>query len=133
MNLEPLWQSGPVISTHAVVAVIALFTGAAQLTLPKGTPLHRGTGSVWVILMGIVAITGFWINELRQFGPFSWIHLLSILTLAVLTRSIMLVRRGRIKAHRMSMAMLHFLGLVATGVFTLLPGRVMHSVFFGGQ
>lgn len=132
MNLEPLWQSGPVISTHAVVAVIALFTGAMQLALPKGTPLHRGMGTIWVILMGIVAITGFWINELRQFGSFSWIHLLSILTLVVLVRSIMLVRSGRIKAHRLSMAMLYFLGLVLTGMFTLLPGRVMHSVFLGG-
>ena len=132
MNLDPLWQSGPVISTHAVAAVIALFIGAVQLVLPKGIPLHRGTGAVWIILMTIVAITGFWINELRQFGPFSWIHLLSILTLVVLVRSIMFARSGRIIAHRMSMIILYFLGLVAAGVFTLLPGRVMHSVFFGG-
>ncbi len=132
MDLEPIWQSGPVIAIHAVAAITALFTGMVQLALPKGTPIHRGIGAVWVILMATVAISGFWINELRQFGPFSWIHLLSILTLVVLVRSIMLVRRGRIKHHRDSMIALFFLGLVLTGGFTLLPGRVMHTVIFGG-
>ncbi|MCY4050324.1 MAG: DUF2306 domain-containing protein [Gammaproteobacteria bacterium] len=131
MDLEPLWQSGPVIATHAIFAIIALFTGIVQLALPKGTLIHRGIGTIWVILMASVAITGFWINELRHFGPFSWIHLLSILTLIVLARSILLVRSGRIKDHRNSMVALFFLGLVLTGGFTLLPGRVMHAVFLG--
>ncbi len=130
MNLEPLWHSGPIISMHAVAAIMALTIGTVQLALPKGTRLHRGTGTVWVILMVIVAITGFWINELRQLGPFSWIHLLSVLTLVILVRSIMFARSGRIREHRMSMVMLFFLGLVLAGGFTLLPGRVMHSVFF---
>jgi uncharacterized membrane protein len=51
-----------------------------QLALPKGTPRHRAVGYLWVALMLLVVIPSFWIHTIRQWGPWSWIHLLSIFT-----------------------------------------------------
>ncbi|MXZ81039.1 MAG: DUF2306 domain-containing protein, partial [Gammaproteobacteria bacterium] len=93
---------------------------------------YRGIGGIWVALMAGVAISGFWIHEIRLFGPFSPIHLLSVLTLSILIFSMVCVRIGRIDGHRRSMILLYLMGLVLTGAFTLLPGRIMHAVFFGG-
>ncbi|MYD75123.1 MAG: DUF2306 domain-containing protein [Gammaproteobacteria bacterium] len=132
MNLDPLWLGGPVVSAHALVAILALLIGSVQLAFPKGTALHRGIGAIWVALMAGVAISGFWIHEIRLFGPFSPIHLLSVLTLSILIFSMVCVRIGRIDGHRRSMILLYLMGLVLTGAFTLLPGRIMHAVFFGG-
>jgi uncharacterized membrane protein len=35
-------------------------------------------------------------------------------------------------AHRNSMIQLYVLALLLTGAFTLVPGRTMHAVIFGG-
>ena len=39
--------------------------------------------------------------------------------------------RRKVQAHRAIMINLFIFALVLTGAFTLLPGRVMHAVFFG--
>ena len=131
MNWQALWDDGFVISLHALVALFALVVGAIQLAAPKGTRRHRALGFVWVTAMAAVAVSSFWINIFRWWGPFSAIHLLSLLVLGTLTYSILAVRRGNIAAHRNSMAWLYGLGLLLTGTFTLVPGRAMHAVFFG--
>jgi len=41
-------------------------------------------------------------------------------------------RRHRVAAHRTAMMSLFIGALVIAGAFTLLPGRVMHAVVFGG-
>lgn len=132
MNWQALWHDGPVISVHALVAMGAMVVGALQLIGPKGTRRHRWLGFVWVTAMACVAISSFWIHEFRWWGPFSVIHVLSLLVLVTLVYSIRSVRRGRIVAHRNTMVQLYALALLLTGAFTLVPGRTMHAVFFGG-
>jgi uncharacterized membrane protein len=73
----------------------------------------------------------FSIHQVRQFGPWSLIHLLSIYMLAVLPLAVLQARRHRIKAHRQSMIGLFIGALVLAGLLTLLPGRVMNEVVFG--
>lgn len=131
MDWTPLWNDGPVVASHALAALAALGLGGLQLALPKGGAPHRVLGRVWVALIGFVALGSFAIHELRLIGPFSPIHLLSILTLVSLTRAILAARAGRIEAHRKTMVSLYGLALVLTGAFTLLPGRTMHAVLFG--
>ncbi len=63
-------------------------------------------------------------------GAFSPIHLLSIWTLFSL---VMAARQGDIRLHKIWMVLLYILALKVTGVFTLLPGRVMHGALFGVQ
>ncbi|MEO1573283.1 MAG: DUF2306 domain-containing protein [Bacteroidota bacterium] len=132
MNWQALWNDGLVISVHALVAIFAMAVGAIQLTAPKGTLRHQWFGYVWVGTMAIVAMTSFWIHEFRWWGPFSIIHVLSLLVLATLVYSINAVRRGNVIAHRNSMVQLYVLALLLTGAFTLVPGRTMHAVLFGG-
>ncbi len=120
------------IQLHAVLAATAIILGGVQLAAPKGTPTHRLLGRVWVASMAIVALSSFFIHEIRMFGPFSAIHLLSVLTLITLWQAIRLVRKGDIVRHKKAMIRLYVLALLITGAFTLLPGRLMYRVFFWG-
>lgn len=124
--------ASPLIQLHAVLAAGAIILGAIQFALPKGTGTHRVLGRIWVALMAVVALSSFFIHELRIFGPFSAIHLLSILVLISLWQAIRLARQGDIARHKKTMIRLYVLALLITGAFTFLPGRLMHRVFFGG-
>ena len=106
--------------------------GAFQLAAPKGTPPHKGLGYFWVGAMAIAAATSFWIHEFRWFGPLSILHVLSILVLATWVYFFSAIRQGRVAAHRNSMIQPYALALLLSKVFTLVPGRTMHAVFFSG-
>lgn len=133
MTLTPLWNDGVIISIHAIVAIGAMVLGAFQFILPKGTSTHRGIGTLWVSLMAIVAVSSFWIHEFKVFGPFSAIHLLSIVVLFYLFSGIRAARRGEITKHKHQMTQLYLLALLITGALTLLPGRTMHAVIFSSN
>lgn len=132
MTWQPLWNDGPVIAVHALVALAAMGVGGVQFALPPGTRLHRVLGYGWVAAMATVALSSFWIRQFQTIGPFSPIHILSAVTLLAIWYAIRMARRGRIAAHRRTMTQLYLLALVLTGAFTLLPGRTMHAVLFGG-
>jgi uncharacterized membrane protein len=131
MTLQPFLQASPVIQAHVAAALAALVLGALQFGLRRGGGRHRLMGRLWVGLMAVVALSSFGISGLRQVGPFSWIHLLSVLTLAGLVRAVLYARQGNIRAHRWAMIGLYLGALVITGLFTLLPGRIMGHVVFG--
>jgi uncharacterized membrane protein len=132
MSLSPLLSASPWIVAHAFAALAALLLGIVQLAGPKGTHRHRVLGWGWAALIAWVAISSFWIHTKREFGPFSWIHLLSIYVLLTLPIGLLAARRHRVAQHGWSMAMLFVGGLVIAGGFTLWPGRIMHAVVFGG-
>ena len=129
MNLAPLLESSLVIQMHVYAAVVALFLGAFILWRRKGTQTHRSLGKVWVGLMVVVALSSFFINEIRLLGPFSPIHILSVVTLLGLYFSIQAIRRKEIEAHRRSMQRIYIGALVIAGAFTFLPGRIMYRTF----
>jgi uncharacterized membrane protein len=131
MSLAPLLDASPVIQVHAFAAMGAFVLGALQLAAPKGTLPHRTIGWIWVVLMLTVAVSSFWIHEIRLVGPFSPIHLLSILTLMTLPLAVLAARRHRVVAHRKAMISIFFGALVIAGLFTFMPGRIMYQVAFG--
>jgi uncharacterized membrane protein len=131
MSLQPLLNAAPAIQIHAFAAMAAFALGIVQLTAPKGTLPHRTVGYVWVALMVVVAGTSFWIHDLRVWGPWSPIHLLSIFTLATLPFAVLHARRHRVREHRNAMITMFAGALVIAGLFTFLPGRIMHAVAFG--
>ncbi len=134
MKIEPLVSASVPIAEHTLAALVTLLVGAIQLVLAKkgfaGTFTHKVLGYTWVILLLFVAASSFFIHELKTFGLFSPIHLVSIFTIFLLLRAVSFARRGNIRAHKRAMILLYFLALVATGLFTLLPGRIMHEVVF---
>lgn len=132
MQFDLLFAEPSPVPTHAMAAFLAIVLGGLQFVLPKGTVLHRGLGYLWVTAMGYVAISSFFIHEIQLWGPFSPIHILSVLTLGLLAFSIWLARSGRIKAHKGVMIYTYVSALIVTGGFTLLPGRVINAVFWGG-
>jgi uncharacterized membrane protein len=131
MSLSPLLNAAPAIPLHAFVAMTAFVLGAVQLAAPKGTLLHRTLGWIWVAVMAIVAGSSFWIHQIRLVGPWSPIHLLSIFTLLMLPLGVWMAHRHRVADHRRIMTLMFSGALVIAGLFTLLPGRIMHAVVFG--
>ena len=131
MSLDPLLNAGPAIYLHAGFALAAFGLGLFQLLARKGVWLHRVLGWLWVAIMVAVATLSFFIHKLRMWGPWSPIHLLSLFTLASLALGVYLARTGNVKDHSRTMTSLYFGALVIAGIFTLLPGRIMHAVVFG--
>jgi len=131
MNLAPLLDAAPAIPLHAFAAMGAFVLGVVQFAAPKGTLPHRTIGWIWVSLMAMVAISSFWIHQIRLVGPWSPIHLLSIFTLTVLPLAVWKAHRHEVAAHRRTMIFLFTGALVIAGLFTVLPGRIMHAVLFG--
>jgi uncharacterized membrane protein len=131
MSLAPLLDAAPQIPLHAFAAMAAFVLGLIQFAAPKGTLPHRTIGWIWVALMAAVAVSSFWIHQIRLLGPFSPIHLLSIFTLAMLPFGVWFAHRHRVADHRRVMVLMFSGALVIAGLFTLLPGRIMHTVVFG--
>jgi len=88
-------------------------------------------GYVWVSVMALLALSSFWIHTIRLWGPWSPIHILSVVTLILLPIGVLHARAHRNQAasrdHDRSFAG----ALVIAGIFTFLPGRIMHNVLFG--
>jgi uncharacterized membrane protein len=130
LTLAPLLNAPFVIQIHALAAITAFPVGLVQLTAPKGTIPHRLIGWSWVILMLTIAVSSLFIHKIRLWGPWSPIHLLSILVLVTLPLAVIHARRHDIAQHRIAMLMLFTGALVIAGGFTFLPGRIMHAVVF---
>lgn len=131
MSLTPLIEAPLQVQIHAVAALAALVLGALVLFRRKGTPLHKAMGRAWVALMLVAAGSAIFINEIRLIGPFSPIHIFSVITFIGVAQGIIEIRRGNVRRHRATMQGLYFFALILAGAFTLLPGRRMHDVLFG--
>jgi uncharacterized membrane protein len=131
LSLAPLLDAAPAIPVHALAAMAAFVLGAIQLAAPKGTLPHRAIGWIWVLLMLGVAISSFWIHQIRLVGSWSPIHLLSIFTLITVPLGVWRAHRHEVGDHRRIMILIFSGALVIAGLFTLLPGRIMYTVVFG--
>jgi len=131
VTLAPLLSASPAIKLHAFAAMAAVILGVGQLSAPRGTLPHRTIGWGWVVLMLVISISGFWIHELRFWGPWSPIHLLAIFTLAMLPIGVLHARRHHVAKHRFFMVSIFCGALVIAGLFTFVPGRIMHAVIVG--
>ena len=131
MSLAPLLDAAPAIPVHAFAAMAAFAIGLIQFAAPKGTLPHRTLGWIWVGLMALVALSSFWLHTIRLVGPWSPIHLLSIFTLVMLPLAVWKAHTHQVAAHRRIMILIFSGALVVAGLFTLVPGRIMHAVAFG--
>jgi uncharacterized membrane protein len=120
------------IPSHAFAA---FGLGAAQLAAPKSALPYRAPGFVWAAPMPFVAGSSLWTHDLRQFGPWSGIHGLSLLTLAAVPAAVWHAYPHRAAQHRRMMLARYAPTRVATGLSpcfpAALPGRIMHNVISG--
>lgn len=130
MTLSPLLSAPPVIQVHVICAILAVILGPLALLRRSRDRWHRWLGRAWVGAMAGTALSSFLINEGRMVGPFSPIHLLSVVTLVGLWQGVVAARAGRIADHRAAMLRLYSLAILVAGAFTLLPGRRMSESLF---
>ncbi len=120
------------IAIHLTAAVYSLLTGTLQLTMKKGTPLHRYLGRTWMVAMLITATSSFWISSFfpiwSSFGP---IHLLSVWIIICVDISVSAARSHKIKRHK-AYSIGAYVGLVGAGIGAFAPGRYLYQLFFGG-
>lgn len=119
------------VASHAFAASVAIPLGAWQLFRPtKGDQQHRVAGRVWVGAMLYVAVSSFWIRDLRH-GELSFLHVLSVVTLVTVTLGLVAARRGNIAAHRGNMRG-SWLGLLGAFVgATVVPARLIPRFVLG--
>lgn len=132
MNLQPLLDSPLAVQIHVAAVLPTAVLGAYILVNRKGTPAHRLLGKIWMALMVITSFSSFFIHEINLFYGFSPIHLLSIFVLVGVWRAISAARVHNIRAHKASVIGMYIGGIVAAGLFTLIPGRIMNAVVFSG-
>ena len=131
MNLTPLMDASPAIQIHVAAALASLVLGGVALFRRKGDRLHRWGGCLWVLLAALTALSSFFLFEMKVIGPFSPIHILSVLVLVSLAQGVRAAMQGRIKRHQRIFQSLYGIAFIVTGLFTLLPGRRMNEVVFG--
>ena len=91
------------IVTHVVGALTSVVLGGYQVwRRPKGDTRHRLLGRVWVVLILWTAVSSFWIRHINE-GAFSWLHVLSVVTLVTVTLGVVNAVRGNVPAHRGNM------------------------------
>lgn len=132
MSLSPLFAAPFPVQIHVWASLAALALGLWQLAAAKGDFRHRRVGLTWVGLMAATAASSFLINDARQFGPFSVIHILSAMTLIGLPLAVRCARRGWVRTHAALMLTGYFGGLVFAGGLALAPGRLVYEMLWGG-
>lgn len=115
----------PLLLSHVLAALVSVPLGGYQLwRRPRGDRVHKLLGRVWVVLMLWVSLTSFAIREIND-GSFSWIHILSVVTLVSLAYSIVQVRRGDVAAHVRAIRG-SYLGLLGAGIgAAVVPQRMI--------
>jgi len=83
------------------------------------------------VLMMTIAASSIFIHEIRLWGVWSPIHLLSLLVLVSVPVAVIRARRHDVRGHRIAMTSLFVFALIVAGAFTFAPGRIMHKVLFG--
>lgn len=130
MYLSPLLEAPLAIQIHVASVLPAAVLGPVLFLRRKGTSSHRLLGKIWLGLMVVAALSSFFIHSINLFYGFSPIHLVSIYVLVGSWLAIKAASEHRISAHKRQVSGLYAGGILGAGAFTLLPGRIMHEVFF---
>ncbi|MCU0882413.1 MAG: DUF2306 domain-containing protein [Hyphomonadaceae bacterium] len=118
------------VQVHLATVLVALPLGGLILYGPKGTPMHRALGRVWVATMLVTCVAALFIESFAPvIGPFGFIHLLVLWSLYAIGRGLWaIVVRKDLQAHLRNMSGAWW-GLIIAGLFTMLPGRLLWSMF----
>jgi len=119
---------------HLATVVPCVFLGLAVFIMRKGTPLHKLLGRIYMVLMIITAFVTLFMPAhvgARFLNHFGWIHSFSLITFLTIPRALYAIRRGNVGSHKRAMVLLYVGAIGIAGGFTLVPGRYLHTLFFG--
>jgi uncharacterized membrane protein len=119
---------------HLGSLVPAFVIGSYLLLNRKGTPVHRLLGKIYMGLMLFTAFITLFMEALvgpKFLNHFGFLHLLSLFVLYTVPTAYRAIRVGNIKLHKRKMVGLYVGALLVAGVFTLSPGRLIHTWLFG--
>ncbi len=125
-----LGKQPTVVLVHMFVALAAFAVGLFQLVAPKGTIPHRIIGWSWIIFMTVIAVTSLFIRNVNH-GHFSFIHILTAITLIQIPLIVYFARTHQIQKHGAAAYGLFMGALLIAGLLTFIPGRLMWQLFFG--
>lgn len=127
MTLAPLLSSPLITQAHTVAAFAAVALLIPIALMRKGTARHHRIGWIWVTCMAFVCVSSF---SIYTSSGYSWIHILSVISMVSVTMGVVQRRRGDIRSHKLFMIGAAS-GLIGAGLFTIMPGRIMHAVLVG--
>ena len=133
MSLRPFFEASLAIQIHEIAALLAMALGAVVLWRRKGNAAHKYWGKIWVGLMMITALTSIFIHQIKLWGDYSPIHLLTAMVLINIPWAVWLARRGKIQQHKKMMQGTYIGGMLVAGGLTFLPGRLNHEILFGAS
>jgi len=120
----------PLVYAHLATIMLALALTPYMLLRPRGTPLHRLLGKVWVTAMVATAAISLFVRYSNP-GHFSFIHILSVFVLVMAPRVWLTARRHNVPGHRSTVRGLVTGALIVAGYFTLLETRLLGHWLFG--
>lgn len=133
MTLNPILSAPFEIQLHIFFAVPALLVGPLALFRKRRDVVHKIAGYVWMISVLGLSITGLFIkSHVAVIGHFGPIHILSVLGIWGVLEGLYHIRIGNIAKHRATLQSVWFGAMGLAGLFTLLPGRVINRMIFGG-
>jgi len=128
--LEPFFDASLPIQIHLISAIESIIIGPFVLLRSRRDKWHKALGYIWVTNMFLAAASSLFIHENPMFGPFSPIHLLSVLTLWGLVETVRHAKNRNIVAHKQTVKTLYVAALGGAGVLAFLPGRILNVTFF---
>lgn len=127
----------PNIAIHTTFALSALALGPVALWSRLGARVrprwHRAAGYAWVTCMLGTALSAVFIRSQLPWTLWGWgpIHLLIVLTVFSLVRAFVYLHQGQPQGHRKTMQTLYVMACIVTGLFTLLPSRLLGQQIWG--
>lgn len=131
MSTSLLMNADLAVQIHLAAVALGFAGVGAVMFLRRGTPAHRFAGRLFGIGMIGAAISSFWITELND-GQFSFVHIISVVTIVSVILGIRAVRRGNVRAHGIYMISTAVGGLGVAGALAMIDRhRLMYQLLFG--
>ena len=125
------WNLVPaVVWAHIATILVALVLTPFMLLRKRGDRPHRVLGWIWASALFLTAAISFGVREIND-GGFSFIHLLSVLTVVQVPLIVVYARRHDWKRHRSAVRGMVTGALLVAGFFTFPFGRLMGRWLFG--
>jgi len=115
---------------HLATILPAFAIGTFMLLKRKGSAQHKNLGRIYLLLMLATGLTTLFMPAHvgpSLLGHFGFIHLFSLLTFYSVPAAYLAARRGNIMAHSVNMVGLYVGGILISGAFAFMPGRMLHE------